>query len=103
MIYIKLHKSYRALVAMCDANLIGKKFEEKFSGGIKQLDLRENFYKGEEVSEEEAIKLIRYQAKEDSTFNIVGKESIEAAHKAGLIDKKFVKTIQGVPYVLVLL
>lgn len=103
MISVKLHRSYRTLVAMCDSNLIGKCFEEKFDSGIKQLDLRENFYKGEEVSKDKAVEILKFQAKEDSTFNIVGKESIQAASKAGLIDKKYVKTIQGIPYILVLL
>lgn len=96
--YVKLHKSYRAVVAICDSDLIGKKFEE----GIKQLDIRENFYKGEEMSYKETIELMRREYKEDSTFNIVGKESVKAAEEAGLINKKFVKKIKGIPYVLVL-
>ena len=37
---VKIHKSYRNVVAVCDSDLIGKKFEEdKF-----QLDLKESFY-----------------------------------------------------------
>ncbi len=43
--YLKIHKSYRNVVALCDAELIGKKFEE----GNMQLYLRENFYKDKKV------------------------------------------------------
>ncbi len=96
--FIKIHKSYRNVVAVCDSNLIGKKFEQ----GNFQLDIRENFYKGEELDTEQTIKLIQNQAQEDATFNIVGKESIEIAIKAGIIDTDSVSTIQDIPFTLVL-
>ena len=103
MISIKLHKSYRTLVAVCDSELIGKRFEEEFEKGIKQLDLRENFYKNEELSYREVIEFMKFQAKEDATFNIVGKDSIKAALEAGIIDKAGIGKIDGIPYALVLL
>lgn len=103
MIFIKLHKSYRNLVAICDSNLIGKKFEETFENGTKQLDLRENFYRGEEKTQEEAIEFIKTQSLEDATFNIVGRESIKVAEIAGIIKPNSFSTIQGIPYALVLL
>lgn len=96
---IKLHKSYRPVVAICDSELIGKKFEE----GIKQLDIRENFYNGEELDEEEAIKLIQDQSREDATFNIVGENAVNIAIKAGLISDDLALTIQNIPYALKLL
>ena len=40
---------------------------------------------------------------EDATFNIVGKESVNAALEAEIINKQGIKTIQGVPFALVLL
>jgi hypothetical protein len=98
MISIKIHRTYRTVVAICDSDLIGKKFEE----GIRQLDLRENFYKEKESSQDEAIKLIKKEALEDATFNIVGKESIQAAVKAGLINEKDVGKIKGIPLILTL-
>ena len=103
MIFVKIHKSYRTVVAVCDSDLIGKKFEEEFEKGIKQLDLRENFYKNEELSYKEVLELIKEQAKEDATFNIVGKDSIKAALEAGIIDKSGIGKISGIPYALVLL
>jgi uncharacterized protein len=97
--YIKIHKSYRNVIAICDEDLIGKKFEE----GIKILDCRESFYKDDSYTEKEAIKFLKHQSKEDSTFNIVGKNSINAALEAGIIKKEGILEIAGIPYALVLL
>ena len=96
---IRIIKSYRDVVAICDSELLGKKFEEdKF-----QLDLKESFYGGEETSREETIKIMQSLSREDVTFNIVGKESVDAALKAGIISEEGIKKIQGVPFALVLL
>jgi len=99
--FIKIHKSQniRPVVAICDSEIIGKKFEE----GKKQLDVRENFYKGVEMNAEDALKFIQRQTVEDASFNIVGKESIEIALKAGIISKEGVHKIKGIPFSLVLL
>ena len=99
MILIKIHKSYRNVIAICDSNLIGEKFEQrKF-----QLDIKEDFYKGEEKTKQETISIMQNMSKEDSTFNIVGKESVACALEAGIISKNGIKTIQYVPFALVLL
>ena len=66
--YVKIHESYRKVVAVCDSELVGKKFEE----GKMQLDVRENFYNGEEVDEEKLMEILQRELAEDATFNIVG-------------------------------
>jgi len=91
--------SYRDVVAVCDSELLGKKFEQ----GKFQLDVKESFYRGEEVDEEKAISLIKRMSREDATFNIVGKKSVNAALKAGIIFEDEIKKIQDVPFALVLL
>ena len=96
---VKIHKSYRSLIAIADIDLLGKKFEED----IKQLDVRENFYKGEELEEAEVIKIIQEQNREDATFNIIGKNSVEIAIKAGLITEESTSKVQNIPYALKLL
>ena len=96
---VKIIKSYRIIVTVCDSNLIGKKLEQ----GKFQLDLKENFFKGDEKSKQEAIEIIRKMSDEDATFNIVGQESVDAALEAGIINKDGIKTIQNVPFALVLL
>ena len=99
MISIKIHSSYRTVVAICDLNLIGKKFEQ----GNRQLDLKENFYKGKSLNPEQAVKIIQEQTTEDATFNIVGKESIKAAIDAKAITQESVDKIQEIPFALTFL
>jgi hypothetical protein len=96
---IKIHKSYRTIVALADTDLIGKKFEE----GIRQIEVKFGFFQGEEKNKAEIIEILKDMQKEDATFNIVGKESVECALKAGIIKKEGIMKIDSVPVALVLL
>jgi len=90
--------SYRDVVTLCDAHLLGKTFEEdKF-----QLDLKESFFKGEKKSKEEIILILKEMHMEDATFNIVGKKATAAALEAGIITKKGIGTIANIPFALIL-
>jgi uncharacterized protein len=95
---VKIHKSYRDVVGICDKELLGKRFEE----GNFQLDVKESFFKDKELSPEEAEKILLDMNMEDATFNIVGKKSTELALKLGIIFKEGIKTIDNIPYALVL-
>lgn len=100
--FVNVIGSYRDVVAICDKELLGKRFEE----GEFQLDIKESFYKGEkghQVTEKKLIEIIADLAKEDATFNIVGEKSIKAAIKTGLIAEEGIKTIQNIPFALVLM
>jgi len=97
--FVNIIKSYRDTVAICDSELIGKIFEH----GNFQLEVKESFYKGKKVSEQELAEIMNDMAQEDATFNIVGEKSINVALKEGIIDKDCIKQIQGVPFALVLL
>ncbi|MBI3334369.1 DUF424 family protein [Candidatus Pacearchaeota archaeon] len=99
MLCIKIHKSYRTVVALCDANLLGKRFES----GIFQLEVRESFFKEREITREECILVLQKQAREDATFNIVGKEAVETAREAGIINEEHVSYIQTIPFTLLLI
>lgn len=99
MILIKIHKSYRDVIAICDSNLIRKKFEQ----GKFQLDIKEAFYKGEEKTKQETISIMQNMSKEDATFNIVGKKSVACDIKSGIISKNKIKKIDNIPFALVLL
>ena len=61
---VKIIKSHRDIVIICDSNLIGKKLEE----GKFQLDIKENFFNGEEKTKQETIKIIKDMALEDATL-----------------------------------
>ncbi len=96
--FVNVIKSYRDVVAICDKELLGKKFEEeKF-----QLDVKESFFRGDEMSEEEAIEIMKDMAKEDATFNIIGEQAVNTALKAGIISKEGIREIQGIPFAFVL-
>ena len=99
MLLVKIHKSYRDVIAICDKDLVGKYYEEdKF-----QLDIKESFYGGDKVNKEKAIEIMKFHSSEDATFNIVGEKAIKCAIEVGIISEKSVGKIDGVPFALVLL
>jgi hypothetical protein len=95
---VRIIKSHREIVIICDKELIGKKFDQ----GEFQLNIKENFFQGEEKTKQEVIEIIGRMAQEDATFNIVGNKSINAALETGIINKEGIKTIQDVPFAMVL-
>ena len=97
--FVKVIRSYRDIVAICDSELLGKVFEE----GKFQLDVKESFYKGEKLPEEKVLEIIQKMSAEDATFNIVGEKSIKVALKAGIISKQGIKTVQDIPFAMVLM
>jgi len=96
---IKIHKSYRDVVSICDSDLLGKFFEENEF----QLDVKESFYNGEEKTEEEVSEIIQDLSREDATFNIVGEKSINLALEEGIIENRSIKRIENIPFSMVLL
>ncbi len=99
MISIKIHRSYRDVVAVADTDLIGKVFLEE----NRQLDVKESFYKDQIVDFEQAVEIMSEWQREDATFNIVGKNSINAAIDAGIINEQGVGEIDGIPFALILM
>lgn len=93
---VKIHKKdNRTIVAVCDKDLLGKLLEENG----KQLDLRGEFYKGEEKSVEETGDLIRNA----DGVNLVGKEAVDLGLQEGVIEKENILTIKGIPHAQALL
>ena len=91
MVIVKIHrKEGGTIAAVCDSDILGKKFEE----GDLQLDLTGDFYKGEEKNAADAIDLI----KSANHVNLVGKESVKLGIQEGIVDEQNVKTIQGIPH-----
>lgn len=90
--YIKIHKAGpdREVVALCDKELIGKKFSE----GNIEIIASEKFYKGEELPEDKMAEIL----KNAKNVNIFGKKSIAFAIKLGVISSENVIMIQGVPH-----
>ena len=94
MIYVKINNAgENEIIAICDANLIGKKFSEN---GLN-LEITERFYKGEIMDEEKVIDLLQ----DAKNINIVGKESVKLGIKVGIIDEDNIIKIKNIPHALV--
>ncbi len=78
------------IVAVCDKNIIGKKFKE----GELVLKVDEGFYKGDDAWEEE----VKAALSDATIANIAGEKSIACAVECGCIDPDNIIFIQGVPH-----
>lgn len=91
MVIVRIHKrDDRTIVAVCDSDLIGRKFVE----GDRQLDLTSDFYKGEERDGKEVGDLIRNA----DIVNLVGPESVKLGLQEEVITQDHVITIEGIPH-----
>ncbi len=88
---ITIHKKEnKILVAVCDSDLLGKRFEENNN----QLDLSGAFYRGEEKSAEEAGDLMRNA----DYVNAVGEQAVALALKEEVVNADSVRRIMGIPF-----
>ncbi|MFW5927828.1 MAG: DUF424 domain-containing protein [Thermoplasmatota archaeon] len=78
------------LLAACDKELLGKKFEEEDI----QLDVSESFYGGDECNSD----MICDKIKRSNVVNLVGENIIYAVIDAGFGDENDVLWIDGVPH-----
>ncbi len=91
MIWIKVYTTQgEILLAACDEDLLGKKFEE----GELQLIVSESFYGGERVTQE----LFMSQLKNATIANLVGRKVVNIASELGMINEDCVLEIDGVPH-----
>ncbi|MDY0387636.1 MAG: DUF424 family protein [Methanolobus sp.] len=89
--YIKIHKSGdTTIIALCDRELIGKTLKE----GNITITISEEFYKGEIVSEKNAIDIIS----KASNINIFGKNAVACAVDCGVVDKDHIRIIDEVAH-----
>jgi len=85
LFWIKKHKE---LLAVCDKELIGKK--------MKDMEIRESFYKGELVDG----KKLELELKMASNINLIGKNAVKKAIDLGMADKNSFIEICGVPHLI---
>ncbi|MEK6906934.1 MAG: DUF424 family protein [Nanoarchaeota archaeon] len=94
MIYLKRNQTKdNEVVAICDEDLLGKKFSEN---NLK-LEITKRFYKGEIIADEKIIEILQNAR----NINIVGKDSVKLAVKAGIIDESNIIKIKKIPHALV--
>ncbi len=91
--FYKTYESRAGLVlAVCDEDICGKKLNKDFF-------VNPHFYKGERAGKKKIIELLRVSY----SANLVGKQTVEAGIEAGVVDKKNVIEIGGVPHAQVLI
>ena len=98
-ILLKVHESYRWVVAVCDKDVFGRKLVE----GKRVLDVSGEFFNGKEMSDEEIEAEIVRCNREDATFNFVGKDSVSLAKELEIVTDEGVIDIDGIPFGLVLM
>jgi len=86
----KHHNSQGNILAVCDKEHLGKKFEEE----TICFTVSEKFFGGETISETELINLI----KEFDSVNLFGDKCVEIAEKEGLISSASIIKIKGVKH-----
>ena len=92
----KIHEKEKGFIlAVCDNELLGKKFSE----GEKQLDLSSDFYKGDDLTDEEVADLMRNA----DIINLAGQKSVALAIKEELLNSDEVIYIEGIPHAEVIL
>jgi len=78
------------MVAVCDSNVVGRKFCE----GKLVLEASEDFYCGGLVTTDTAVDMLRAA----TVANLVGEEAVRCGIEAGLIQKDAVISIGGIPH-----
>jgi len=89
IVAVHKHEDGRLFIAICDEDLIGKKFEED----EKRLDLTSEYYIGKKMNKEQAWKI----ANLSYMTSFIGKEAVALGLEKGVVLKEKVITIQGIP------
>ncbi len=88
---VRIHKREdRTVAAVCDSDLVGKKFVE----GERQLDLSGDFYKGEERDDKDVGDIIRNA----DIVNLVGPQAVKIGLQEEVITQDHIITIAGIPH-----
>ncbi|VVB69138.1 Uncharacterised protein [uncultured archaeon] len=86
-------KTYRhgaeVLIAVCDIDILGKKFAE----GHLQIEVSSDFF-GRELASESQVESALYGA---TMANLVGCRAVEHAIRLGLVERENVLSIEGIP------
>ncbi len=80
----------QVIVAVCDKNILGKKFRE----GKLVLKLDSSFYKGDEADEKE----VKEALSSATIANIAGEKAIACAVECGCIDPDAIIFIEDIPH-----
>ncbi len=82
-----------SMLNICDADLLGKKITQ----GELTMHISEGYYGQRFVEEDEAEMLL----KNSSIINIAGEKAVSLSLKLGLGSKDAIKTVSGVPFLII--
>jgi uncharacterized protein len=82
-----------SVVNVCDTELIGRTLVE----GKLKMHISKDFFGGDLVAEEEAVKLIR----ESAMVSLAGKRSVTIALANKMGSPQAVREIEGVPFLMI--
>jgi hypothetical protein len=89
--YMKKYETEgHVIVAVCDREILGKKFRE----GKLVLKLDNSFYKGDEADKTE----VKEALSSATIANIAGEKAIACAVECGCIDPDAIIFIEGIPH-----
>jgi hypothetical protein len=83
----------KAMLNICDAELLGKKIVQD----ELEMNISESYYGEKLIEKEEAKSLLQ----NSSIINMVGKETISLSIELGVGSENGIKTISGVPFLIV--
>ncbi len=88
--YLKTHRSGKeVLIAVCDCEILGKRFEE----GALHVEVCDDFFGNVKATPEE----VERSLSKATIANFVGQKAVNFAIKLGYVDKENVLVIDGVP------
>jgi len=92
--YVKIvRQGANVMIAVCDTEILGRTLRDR----NRVFEIRECFYKGQRMTVEEAIELV----KRSTAANLVGKNTVGCAKAQGIIHPEAVLQILDVPHALI--
>ena len=92
--YVKIvRQGANVMIAVCDTEILGRTLRDR----NRVFEIRECFYKGQRMTVEEAIELV----KRCTAANLVGKNTVGCAKAQGIIHPEAVLQILDVPHALI--
>jgi len=98
-VHLKIHEMQdKQFLSCCDSDLLGKTFTE----GKTCLRVTESFYKGTEITLEEASIIIRDNIKAMDSVHIIGERIIDYLHEKDVICKDGVRRVNKIPHLIII-
>jgi len=86
----------KQILSCCDSELLGKTFTE----GKCCLQVTDSFYKGTEISIEDACDIIAENLGNMDSIQIIGEHIIDYLHERDVISKDGARRVRGIPHVM---